>query len=37
MGDNMLQGICERKNHPTSTVCGIGTCDEFTSMTTQDR
>jgi hypothetical protein len=37
MGVNMLQGICERKNHPTSTVCGIGTCDEFTSMTTKER
>lgn len=37
MGDNMIQGICERKNHPTPTVSGIGTCDDFTSLTIQDR
>lgn len=33
IGDDMIQGTCELKNYPSPTVSGIGTCDEFTSLT----
>lgn len=32
MGDDMIQGTCERKSHPSPTVSGIGTCNDFTCL-----
>ncbi|MEX2414953.1 MAG: hypothetical protein WD424_02320 [Paenibacillaceae bacterium] len=37
IGDDMIQGTCERKSHPSPTVSGIGTCDDFTSLANNSR
>ncbi len=32
IGDDMIQGTCDRKIIPSPKVSGIGTCDDFTFL-----